>query len=539
MRNIVWSLTLVTDGRPDYSTDSSDFRMEVSMSAALNHINNFMHPQAVIIDNSGMEDEFLLKAFRERAPNLGCTLIELPRNTEQILMWITRLDSASLKCMCLPLFASVSKILINCLVWNKVSVDIIIHAQPSASGALLRLLDSLWKADYFGSPAPRLAIELPYEVDEPTRQFLADFTWPPSHPRTQGNANRLVLHHRIPHHHLTPEENLIRFLESFWPSDPTTSHVLVLSPQVELSPLFYHYLKYAILEYKYAESYAIGEDLLGISLDLPPSYLNDTTIFSHPRNAASDGGSDYATPFLWQAPNSNAALYFGDKWVELQSFISNMLSTPKPSSSKLVSKTYPAWLEDILRLARIRGYYMIYPHFPDDATIATVHNELYQVPEEFSHSSENAEPVDSTADLTADPAHHVSLQHTEMPLASTTLLDILPFKGIPPLHEMPLLSWSGEAINWAELEQSANSYSEIFRREFGGCGPHDLPRLRSQGSVADLFCQREVTEALAKQAAVPPSSVALPAPSETASPDELPVDLGVLVEKGNDKVGVV
>lgn len=32
----------------------------------------------------------------------------------------------------------------------------------------------------------------------------------------------------------------MRFLESFWPINPKYSHVLVLSPQVEVSPLFFH-----------------------------------------------------------------------------------------------------------------------------------------------------------------------------------------------------------------------------------------------------------------------------------------------------------
>jgi hypothetical protein len=73
--------------------------MGVSCSAALGHINNFMHPQAIIIDNSGVEDEFFLEAFRDSAPALGKTLIELPANAEQNLRWMTRLDGASLSCM--------------------------------------------------------------------------------------------------------------------------------------------------------------------------------------------------------------------------------------------------------------------------------------------------------------------------------------------------------------------------------------------------------------------------------------------------------
>jgi hypothetical protein len=87
-----------TDCRPDYLLQSSDFRMEVSSSAALGHIETYMHPQAVIIDNSEIEDWWFLKSMRDRASLLDKTLIELPGDVEQNLRWITRLDSSSLKC---------------------------------------------------------------------------------------------------------------------------------------------------------------------------------------------------------------------------------------------------------------------------------------------------------------------------------------------------------------------------------------------------------------------------------------------------------
>jgi hypothetical protein len=70
--------------------------MEVSCSAGLKHINDFVHPQAVIIDGSGDEDDFLISGFRSRTNALQRTLIELPADVEQNLMWITQLDSAAL-----------------------------------------------------------------------------------------------------------------------------------------------------------------------------------------------------------------------------------------------------------------------------------------------------------------------------------------------------------------------------------------------------------------------------------------------------------
>ena len=70
--------------------------MEVSSSAGFNHINNFVHPQATIVDGSGEEELFFLKGVQDRASTVGRTVIELPADAEQKLMWITLLDSSSL-----------------------------------------------------------------------------------------------------------------------------------------------------------------------------------------------------------------------------------------------------------------------------------------------------------------------------------------------------------------------------------------------------------------------------------------------------------
>lgn len=84
------------DARPDYSSQSSDFRMEVSSAAAFGHINTFIHPQATLIDGSGEEESWFSRGVQDRAITLGRTVIELPDNAEKNLMWMNLLDSASL-----------------------------------------------------------------------------------------------------------------------------------------------------------------------------------------------------------------------------------------------------------------------------------------------------------------------------------------------------------------------------------------------------------------------------------------------------------
>lgn len=80
---------------------STDFRMQVACGAAFNHINNFVHPQATIIDGSGEEEVFFMKGLKTKANALGRTVIELPEYAEQSLMWATMLDSASLSGRCI------------------------------------------------------------------------------------------------------------------------------------------------------------------------------------------------------------------------------------------------------------------------------------------------------------------------------------------------------------------------------------------------------------------------------------------------------
>lgn len=87
---------------------------------------------------------------------------------------------------------------------------------------------------------PQLTIELPTDVDPHVEKLLAGFHWPPRHEIVGHRPRMLSLRRRIPRAKLTEEESSVRFLESFWPSDPMYSHVLVLSPHTEVTPQFFH-----------------------------------------------------------------------------------------------------------------------------------------------------------------------------------------------------------------------------------------------------------------------------------------------------------
>lgn len=458
------------DARAEYSSTSTDERFEKSIERAFYHINNYMHPQTIIVDSSEAEEPLLIRSLRRQVTKsrLASALIELPEHAER-LTWLTKLDPASLA------------------QWNRVNVDIVVHAHAHASGSLIRLLKSLSAADYTACTVPHLTIELPEEIDPPTSQFLHNFQWPPRSASSPTSPNQLTLRHRILRRDDNEEESSARFLESFWPANPLFSHVLVLSPQVELSPNYFHYLKMAILEHRHSNRalhQAWDQRLFSISLDLPARNLAGSEPFVPPSRLPGKPGDlelgspppDAPTPFLWQAPNSNAALITGDKWAELHVFVSQSLeaqnglqSVPNLLAEKAVSKDYPAWMEHALRLCRARGYWSLYPSKDLAAKLATVHGDLYQPPEEF-------------ADDGRDMKHN---DEDEMVVRHETLLDGLPDDGLLRVNEMPLLSWDNKQISLEALGEATKKYAAEFKRTVGGC---KMVAASPDRSEQDLFC---------------------------------------------------
>ena len=126
------------------------------------------------------------------------------------------------------------------LAWDKVHIDILIHAPRNGVGNLRRLLTSLAEVDIGGMPIPHLTIELPYKIESQLEGLLGEFQWPPQSDISGHRPHMLSLRHRIPRPWLTEEESSIRFLESFWPTNPVRSNVLVLSPHTQVTPQFLH-----------------------------------------------------------------------------------------------------------------------------------------------------------------------------------------------------------------------------------------------------------------------------------------------------------
>jgi hypothetical protein len=55
-----------------------------------------MHPQATLVDASGLEEDYFTPGIRKQAQVSGIPVIELPEDAHSRLGWITKLDSSSL-----------------------------------------------------------------------------------------------------------------------------------------------------------------------------------------------------------------------------------------------------------------------------------------------------------------------------------------------------------------------------------------------------------------------------------------------------------
>jgi hypothetical protein len=477
-------LTTDLDARPDYAPFSSDQRFELNTYQSLIHVHNFLHPQLYMTDDLEEEEAPFVKGLEGNARRFGTTLLPLPTDALHQLQWLTRLDSGSLAA------------------WHNTYVEILIHAPPKSSGSLIRLLQSIEKADYFGIRYPHLTIELPYDLDKPTKDFLQNFIWPPL-PRGGGiHTSQLTLRRRIPHAtRLTATEASIRMVESFYPSRARDSHVLLLSHQVELSPLYYHYLIYNLLEYKYsfyAEGTRETEQLMGISLALPSRLLDGETRLKPPvANYDQTAKEEYGkfTPFLWQAPDVHATLYFGNKWMEFHSFLSNRMNKGIEGPQKHVSVTLPAVAEYLLDIMRIRNYFVLYPHVPD-YSIATIHDEIYQIPEEFMDSKEDdVDESENSTTLRGDDEPLLSPVFTkshprndEKSLAYTALHKLLPADGdLPELSTLPTLGFRGNVLGANAASKEATNRIREFRSDIGKC-PAGYEPVVLENSADDLFC---------------------------------------------------
>lgn len=486
------------DARPDYSEWSTEERAEASVQSALTHMQSFLHPQVAIVDDAVSEDAFFTAGVRNRTDAFGLPLIEVPQDKSEDYTWLTRLDAGSLSS------------------WHIPTIDIIVQV-PADSSSVLHLLKSLKDADYAGLGAPRITLDLPPSLDPTVQRALESFVWP--HTRHAAAENQLVLRRRIARERTTQESAAIAFLESFYPPNKD-AHVLVLDPAAQLAPTYFHYVKYALLEYRYS-SFGLDDasSLMGFSLEAPALLVDGKTPLTPPGRGdmhaaqytllvdpTDKSGKREAVPFAMQAPNAHASLLFGDAWSEWHDFLGQRVRKQQQSKSrgasrvKLVSETLPSWAEYMLEFMRARGYFLLYPATTRSEKLVSVHGEMVRAPEEFTSPSPSGDEDDNTAaqpeDLdapflrAASPAPAPKLPEPPLARHSQPLHRILPFDAdLPEVEHLPKLLYNGHKMDPSSVAVVAAKYRRQFMQEVGGCTvPAGKKRKRVHGRAGDLFC---------------------------------------------------
>lgn len=299
----------------------------------------------------------------------------------------------------------------------------------------------------------------------------------------------LSLRKRVKPMGVSQEQADIRFIESFYPTNPVMSHVLVLSPQVEVSTEYFHYLRYTLFQYRHSNTAILQgweERLFGLALDIPRTKLDGATGFTPPRSQAPRTRGQESM-FLWQAPAAHAMLLFGDKWTEMHGLVEQSITISHSSndvysflSQKEFTSNWPGWMEYALRLCRLRGYWMLYPNPADVSSLTTVHTENSMSPEEYS-----LDGGDQDSEFTQEWKEEQDRNNLQ-PLVVT-------IPGAPdeliPFNDMPILNWDGELVGVDELDKRADDYRFMWRKSVGGCDQNELQTQKLKDKYArDLFC---------------------------------------------------
>ncbi|TWU76573.1 hypothetical protein ED733_007923 [Metarhizium rileyi] len=490
---------ILHDARPDYFEASTERRMSLAVVKALRIINSYMHPQAIFVDSTNAEEDYFLHAVRDQVSSTRSALIELPERPRTSLSWISKLDPSALSgkfndAPCTAEVMDVWTLTENIVAWNKVRFEILIHATPTGTANLKRLLRSIARADLAGIQTPHITVEVPNIIEDSLESYLASFKWPRPTPYHGQPAPMISLRRRITRQLMDEEDSSVRFVESFWPTDPSNSHVLVLSPHTEITPQFFQYVKYSLLHQLHSKTALMGDhraSLLGISLSVPTTLIDGTRAFTPPRPLHDGKDAPGETSFLWQRPNSEAMVFLGEKWVELHHLITqtlykkrSMSSVPELLAKRQVGKKYPAWLEYALRLSRIRGYSTLYPSRETANAIIGVHSDVPDTPEEYLNDGSRSK---SPKDILDEGNERFE------PVSPVDMLETLPRGGkLPSLRDVPLLSWDGKVETVDDLAKDADDYTALFRKEVGGCeDDYSKSRHAANKLALDLFCRHD------------------------------------------------
>lgn len=367
-----------------------------------------MHNPSVIISVSDI-DSNVRKALKMASEinqdgSNSSTLVLLPRQSVPKVLWMADLRSTALP---------------N---WNKMHISISIITQ-NRSPSLSRLLKSISDAYYVGDSIS-ISFNMDSQVDEDTIKMVGDFEWPHG-PKT---LRRRII-----------QGGLIRAVSESWYPASDDDFGLLLEDDIEVSPYYYLWIKYALMAYHYDPQISLPE-LSTISLYTPrlvevvkerPKW-NPTEFFKniHPN-----------TPYLHQLPCSWGAVFFPKQWREFYVYMNMRFTEDAKQNPVQIPKSrtngwQASWKKFLIDMMYLRGYVSLYPNFPNQASFSTNHME----PGAHISAKDNVVKHDKS--------------DFEVPLMSEDFRPLLPGGKMPPASKLPSLNLFNQPVSLKGLKSA-------------------------------------------------------------------------------------
>ncbi|KAH1066760.1 hypothetical protein J1N35_031747 [Gossypium stocksii] len=362
-----------------------------------------IHNPSVIITVTDIDPNVkkALKMASETNAN-GTALVLLPRSSVSKVLWMADLRSTALR---------------N---WNRMRISVNIITQSRAP-SLTRLLKSLSDAYYIEDEIP-ISFNMDSKVDEATIKLVDSFEWLHG-PKT---LRRRII-----------QGGLIRAVSESWYPSSDDDFGLLLEDDIEVSPYYYLWIKYALLAYHYDPQVSLPE-LSSISLYTPrlvevvkerPRW-NPTEFFnrSHPN-----------TPYLHQLPCSWGAVFFPKHWREFYVYMNMRFTEDAKANPVQIPKSrtngwQASWKKFLIDMMYLRGYVSLYPNFPNQASFSTNHME----PGAHISAKDNVVRHDK-ADF-------------EVPLLMEDFRTLLPNGKLPPASKLPSLNLFNQPVSLKGLK---------------------------------------------------------------------------------------
>ncbi|KAJ1377199.1 Nucleotide-diphospho-sugar transferase [Sesbania bispinosa] len=292
-------------------------------------------------------------------------------------------------------------------------------SETNANNTTLVLYQGLQFLKFFGW---LICVQQHCQVDEATIRLVGSFDWPHG-PKT---LRRRII-----------QGGLIRAVSESWYPSSDDDFGLLLEDDIEVSPYYYLWIKYALLSYYYDPQVSLPQ-LSSISLYTPrlvevvkerPKW-NATEFFKriHPN-----------TPYLHQLPCSWGAVFFPKHWREFyvymnMRFTENAKENPVQIPRSRTNGWQASWKKFLIDMMYLRGYVSLYPNFPQQASFSTNHME---------------------------PGAHISAKDNvvkhkkedfEVPLLKEDFRSFLPGMKMPPASKLPSLNLFNQPVSLKGLK---------------------------------------------------------------------------------------